>query len=113
MTEKLNISKYSRRVVGSSGECSGNIVYDLTDHLANFIILNNLGSLPSNIKVYKRDYSNFNQSALISEMQSIDWHSIFTSDSNPSDMFCSFYSTISEKVDKHIPLKQLSKKVVY
>ena len=44
------------------------------------------------------------------EMQSIDWHSIFTSDSNPSDMFCSFYSTISEKVDKHIPLKQLSKK---
>ena len=42
-------------------------------------------------------------------MQSIDWHSIFTSDSNPSDMFCSFYSTISEKVDKHIPLKQLSK----
>ena len=89
---------------------SGNIVYDLTDHLANFIILNNLGSLPSNIKVYKRDYSNFNQSALISDMQSIDWQSIFTSDSNPSDMFHSFYSTISEKVDKHIPLKQLSKK---
>lgn len=43
-------------------------------------------------------------------MQSIDWHSIFTSDSNPSDMFCSFYSTISEKVDNFIALKQLSKK---
>ena len=39
---------------------SGNIVYDLTDHLANFIILRNLGSLPSNTKVYKRDYSKFN-----------------------------------------------------
>ena len=51
---------------------SGNIVYDLTDYLANFIILSNLGSLPSNIKVCKRDYSNFNQSTLISEMQSID-----------------------------------------
>ena len=89
---------------------SGNIVYDLTDHLANFIILSNFGSLPSNIKVYKRDYSKLNESTLISEMQSIDWHSIFTSDSDPSDMFCSFYSTIFDIVDKHIPLKQLSKK---
>ena len=78
---------------------SGNIVYDLTDHLANFIILSNFGSLPSNIKVYKRDYSKLNESTLISEMQSIDWHSIFTSDSDPSDMFCSFYSTISDIVD--------------
>ena len=41
---------------------SRNIVYDLTDHLANFIFLSNLSSLPSNIKVYKRDNSNFNQS---------------------------------------------------
>ena len=89
---------------------SANIVYALTDHLANFIILSNLGSLPSNTKVYKRDYSKFNQSTLISEMQSIDWHSFFTSDSDPSDMFCSFYSTISNIVDKHIPLKQLSMK---
>ena len=89
---------------------SGNIVYDLTNHLANFIILSNLSSLPSNIKLYKRDYSNFNQSTLISELQSIDSHSIFTSDSDPCDMFCSFYSTLSDMVDKHIPLKQLSKK---
>lgn len=89
---------------------SGNIVYDLTDHLANFIILSNLSSLPSNIKVHKRDYSNFNQSTLISELQSINWNSIFTSDSDPSDMFHSFYSTLSDIVDKHIPLKQLSKK---
>ena len=78
--------------------------------MANFIILSNLSSLPSTIKVYKRDYSNFNQSTLISELQSIDWHSIFTSDSDPSDMSCSFYSTLSDIVDKHVPLKQLFKK---
>lgn len=89
---------------------SGNIVYDLTDHLANFIILSNLDSLPSNIKVHKRDYSKLNQSNLISEIQAIDWQSNFISDSNPSGMFCSFYSTISGIADKHIPLKQLSKK---
>lgn len=86
---------------------SGNIVYGLSDHLANFIILRNLRSPPSNIKVYKKDYSNVNHLTLISELQSIDWHSIFTSDPDPSDMFCSFYSTLSDIVDKHIALKQL------
>ena len=34
---------------------SGNTVYDLTDHLPNFIIFSNFGSLPSNIKIYTRD----------------------------------------------------------
>jgi len=86
---------------------SGNIVYGLSDHLANFIILRNLHSPPSNIKVYKKDYSHVNHLTLISELQSIDWHSIFTSDPDPSDMFRLFYSTLSGIVDKHIPLKQL------
>jgi hypothetical protein len=33
---------------------SGNIVYDLTDHLPNFLIVNNFTTLP---KGYKRDYT--------------------------------------------------------
>ena len=89
---------------------SGNIVYDLTDHLPNFIILSKFGSLPPNIKVFKRDYSNFNESLLVNEVQSIDWHTVFISDSDPSAMFDSFYSTISEIIDKHIPVKLMSKK---
>ena len=52
---------------------SGNIVYDLTDHLTNAFVFNDFTSLPSNIKMYKRDYSTFDQQALISEIQSINW----------------------------------------
>ena len=37
---------------------SGNIVYDLTDHLPNFLIVKKYSSLPNNLKIYKRDYSN-------------------------------------------------------
>ena len=44
---------------------SGNIVYDLTDHLPNFLIVKKFTSLPNNVKIYKRDYSNFDVSALI------------------------------------------------
>ena len=89
---------------------SGNIVYDLADHLPNFIIFSNFGSLSSNIKVYTSDYSKFNETALIEEVQSIEWHAVFSSDSNPSNMFDSFYSKLSGLVDKYISLKQLSKR---
>ena len=44
---------------------SGNIIADITDHLPNFLILNKFSALPSNIKLHKRNHSNFNQSHLI------------------------------------------------
>ena len=78
---------------------SGNIVYDLTDHLPNFIIFSNFGSLPSSIKIYTRDYSKFNETALIEEVQSIEWHAVLSSDSNPSNMFDLFYSKLSGLAD--------------
>ena len=89
---------------------SGNLVYDLTNHLPNFIILNKFSSLPSSVKVYKRDYFKFNQASLISEIQTVDWQIVFTSDTDPSCMFDCFYSKISQIVDKHIPIKQLSRR---
>ena len=89
---------------------SGSLVYDLTDHLPNFIILNKFSSLPSSVKVYKRDYFKFNQASLISEIHTVDWQIVFTSDTDPSCMFDCFYSKISQIVDKHIPIKQLSRR---
>lgn len=62
---------------------SGNLVYDLTDHLPNFLIFNKFTTLPCNIKLYKRDYSTLDQQALIGEIRSLDWQEIFGSDPNP------------------------------
>lgn len=89
---------------------SGNIAYDLTEHLANFLIFNKFDSLPSSVKLFRRDYSTFNQQALISEIQLIDCQQVFRTDSNPSSMFSSFYSEVSIIIDRHIPVKQLSRK---
>ena len=80
---------------------SGNIAYDLTDHLANFLIFNKFDSLPSGVKLFRRDYSTLNQQALISEIQLIDWQQVFRTDSNPSSMFSSFYSEVSSIIDRH------------
>lgn len=86
---------------------SGNIIYDLTDHLSNFLIFNKFASLPWNVKLYKRDYSTLDRQALSNEIQSIVWQDVFASDSNPTTMFSSFYSKISGVIDRHIPVKQL------
>ena len=88
---------------------SGNIVYDVTDHLPNFWGFNDFASLPSNIKMYKRDYSTFDQQALISELQSINWQVSFFGH-NPNGMFNSFYKESSSVIDRHVPIKQLSRK---
>lgn len=58
---------------------AGNIACDLYDHLPNFLIFNKFSSLPCNVKIFKRDYSKFDQQALISEIQLIDWETIFVS----------------------------------
>ena len=89
---------------------SGNLIYDLTDHLPNFLVVSNFSSLPDNVKIFRRDYSNFDEQALINDIQSIDWDLLLSGNSDPSCMFDTFYSTLSEFIDIHIPLKQLSKK---
>jgi len=89
---------------------SGNIIYDLTDHLPNFVIIKKLTSLPNNVKIYKRDYSNFDESTLIQDMRSVDWGGVLHADPDPNVMFDSFYTRISDIIDVHIPLVQLSKR---
>ena len=91
---------------------SGNIIYDLTDHLPNFLIIKKFTSLPNKVRFYKRDYSNFDESALIQDIHSVDWEDVLHTNANPDQnvMFDSFYTGISHIVDVHIPLIQLSKR---
>ena len=53
------------------------------------------------------------KSALKLEVQRVDWEDLFSNisnDSNPSTFFDCFYTKISNIVDKHVPIKELSKK---
>ncbi len=90
---------------------SGNIVYDVTDHLPNFLIINKFSCLTSNIKIYKRDYSKYNETDLINQAEAINWQDVlFSHGADPSNMFDSFYSESSSIIDKNIPIKELSRK---
>ena len=48
---------------------------------------------------------------MINEVQSVDWNELLSQDtSNPTALFDLFQNTLSSIVDKHIPIKQLSKR---
>ena len=90
---------------------SGNVVYDLSDHLPNFLILNNFSTLPKNFELFRRDYSNFNELNFLQDIQAADWTN------NPTNndvnlLFDSFYDKLSNIVDKHIPDKKMSKREI-
>lgn len=91
---------------------SGNIIYDISDHLPNFLIIDNAGISSKSRKVFKRDYINCDKSALINDFKGIDWTSHFCTLSSVDDLYEIFYSKTTEIVDKHIPLKQLSSRAI-
>ena len=91
---------------------SSNIIHDLTDHLPNFLIINKFSTLPRNFKLYRRDYSHFNESNFLSDIQSINWHQVLAENNDVNSLFSIFYSKLSVIVDNHIPLKQMSKREI-
>ena len=88
---------------------SGKVVHDITDHLPNFFILNKLSTFTSKQEIYKRDYSRLNESDLLQDLQSINWHDIFQPEDNLNLLFSSFHSHISNIIDKHAPIRKLTK----
>ena len=76
-------------------------MYDLTDHLPNFVLIEKFSSLSSNVKMCRRDYSAFNESNLFDDFQQIDWQTVLQAN------IC---NDPSEIIDKHLPVKELSKK---
>ena len=52
---------------------SGNLVYDITDHLPNFLIINMLSCTSHKIDTYRRDFSGYCENDLIEEVREVSW----------------------------------------
>ena len=91
---------------------SGNILCDITDHLPNFLIINKFSYNFSNSKtvIYRRDYSNVTSDDFLNEVKSVHWEEVFPAQADASVVFDSFHVKITEIVDKHVPLKKVSKR---
>ena len=89
---------------------SGNLLCDLSDHLPNFMIVNELTSFTSKRVIYRRDYSTFNGERLLAEVQGINWEDKFINCQDIDSVFESFHSEITHVIDRHVPVKKLSKR---
>ena len=89
---------------------SGNLVCDISDHLPNFLIINKLSCISSKPTIYQRDYSRLDQEDLLAEVQSINWEEVLPAQVDINIIFDSFHTKLTELIDKHVPLKKVSKR---
>lgn len=92
---------------------SGNVIYDLTDHSPNFLITNELNFFPDlRDKIFRQDFSSLNQEAVLNDFTSIQWEQVFSETQNVNQLFEVFFSKYSGIVNKHLPLRKLSRREV-
>ena len=92
-------------------QTSGNITTSISDHLPQFTILKKfLGTrnIIGKEQITYRDFKNFNEIEFICDIQSIDW-SYATQNNNTNLGFEIFLRLFSKCLDKHAPLKTVSK----
>ena len=92
---------------------SGNIITDLSDHFSQFCIMNPM-NLNTKICKYKiRDFSYFNQTLFNNDLQQINWPLLIDQNKNdPNKLFSTFYNKLNSLVNKHAPIKILSKRKI-
>ena len=92
---------------------SGNITHSISDHLIQFVILEDFIKLSSPYKsnTYKRNFKNFDRNKLKEDFYKVDWDKvILENDNNINDAFNGFYKTLTEILDYHAPLIKITKK---
>ena len=89
---------------------SGNIISDPTDHFSQFCFLNSPQKLYDHLSKKRLvcDYSNYSETSFLCDLSQIDLIVSRTSDVNKS--FSSFYNKLNNLLDKHAPLKPISKR---
>ena len=90
---------------------SGNFVTGISDHLAQFAILeDSLDNSSKPSKTYK-DWKNFDSTNFKSAFLSTDWSSLLKIDSNnPNISFDLFYNELTSLINQYTPTRHLSKK---
>ena len=78
---------------------SGNIIFDITDHLSNFLLIDNTFFHSKTNKVFKRDYSNYNKSALVEDFCKIDWRENLQDINSVDDMYETFFAKTNDIVN--------------
>ena len=92
---------------------SGTITRSISDHLIQFVILEDFitPKLLPKTNLYKRNFDNFDNNKLKEHLRKIDWiNEIWKNGNDINEIFETFYKTLNEIVDRHAPLAKVTKK---
>ena len=98
--------------ITSSDTVSGNVSASISDHLPQFCIVPELlgGSTTNKTNIYERDWSKFDRPNFILDYLAVDWTSkLKLNDKNIDYSFNIFLDNTTTLLDKHAPLKKISK----
>ena len=87
---------------------SGVIPVDVSDHLPIFCTVET-SLIKHNDQFYLRDYSKFNPEAYLQDISAVDWDVIFAQSNNLHEATARSIGTLKSVVNKHAPLKQVSR----
>ena len=91
----------------------GNIISDISDHFSQFCIVKSAkdNTVPKTVKM--RDFSKFCADRFNSDLAGVQWDNILIHGQNDvNKMFSSFYNKFTKVVNKHAPIKRLSRRRV-
>ena len=87
----------------------GNILLTLSEHFSQFVSVKREKIDLKNVKIYQRDFSNFDNNLYCDEISIQNWDTTFD---NVNDQFNDFYWKIEGCVERHAPVKELSTKEI-
>ena len=64
--------------------------------------------IPKKHNLYKRDFKNFDRESFLLDVAIVDWEE-HGNENDPNKMFDSLHSKIHKLLDKHVPLRKLTK----
>ena len=89
----------------------GNFTFSISDHLPQFLLMpGGLGGLPKKHNIFRRK-KNYSGVDIVADSLAIDWAAVLRPDGmDPNYSFNKFYEEIVGILDRHAPLKKVSKK---
>ena len=90
---------------------SGNIVSDISDHFLQFSVLNCTPELQKSSSRKARDFSHFSRDSFVNDLMLVNWNDLIQTRGDDVDiLFSSFYSKFNKILNKHAPMKTMSKR---
>ena len=91
---------------------SGNLVSKISDHLPQFLSVDNLKVNYKVLNYYKNDFSKFGEEKFFNDFSLLDWNNISSDYVDANSKFGIFYDQISQFINSHVPRRKLSKREI-